>query len=762
MKKHICILIVFAMLLGLSSCGMGNANRNKVRTVSKDDVWWNDTETVITPDEIKQELNGSFYQLLGNFLAADEDSVILIFMLWNEESSDALLRHYSYDGELLGQVRLSDYFGEGVDFYAPETIYKMNDKYYAVIQHYSKDADSIVNECFEIDFDRSTLNNPFALELPDDGSMFSQIITMTGVGDKLVYLMSTGDYYKHSYKICVVEGDKTRFYVPDFGKDVKTDFIGNFIKYGNGVSFTADTTDNGVAKSYFCTLDLDSFTMQKAEKNDRFFRGSYISDCGVFDCEEYKVISRIDPQTGESTKLADLADSYIQGQFDDMRVVWATDNMIVLYVDDQAPTGGMSTAHLIKLEKADTNPNSGKKILTLGHVEWINLFEYGAINAFNRNSDKYFIEVTDKYYDVARSVYDTPEYQSDPTLIYVSEVNAVDLLMADIRKAEGPDLVLYGSDCAQLNNPDYLIDLTKRINSEKSLTNGDYINAVTSPNGRDGRHYRLDYGCNYTALLIKNSFISDGTAGVTFEQYDKIISERNAGTSILYNDDLSLMKLFMENSDSVSFTKDEKLMLGNDNFRTASEYIASIPDVMTYDDVYWTPMKNMQILEGITFNSFVYLYGKSYKNYSIIGIPSANGQAEVIRGRGVGITNCCALQDAAWEFAMSLMGPDYQNQVNVYYDPVLKSAQKVSFDRYIDYKNAGLNPYNAADTPGSKGIIDYYIGQVSDAVTVPDMDSGIIVIMNEEMPAYYSGQKSLDEVIEVINNRVNLMFAEQR
>ena len=41
------------------------------------------------------------------------------------------------------------------------------------------------------------------------------------------------------------------------------------------------------------------------------------------------------------------------------------------------------------------------------------------------------------------------------------------------------------------------------------------------------------------------------------------------------------------------------------------------------------------------------------------------------------------------------------------------------------------------------------------------MDSGIIVIMNEEMPAYYSGQKSLDEVIKVIENRVNLMLSEQ-
>ena len=36
----------------------------------------------------------------------------------------------------------------------------------------------------------------------------------------------------------------------------------------------------------------------------------------------------------------------------------------------------------------------------------------------------------------------------------------------------------------------------------------------------------------------------------------------------------------------------------------------------------------------------------------------------------------------------------------------------------------------------------------------------IIVIMNEEMPAYYSGQKSLDDVIAIIENRVNLMLSE--
>ena len=107
------------------------------------------------------------------------------------------------------------------------------------------------------------------------------------------------------------------------------------------------------------------------------------------------------------------------------------------------------------------------------------------------------------------------------------------------------------------------------------------------------------------------------------------------------------------------------------------------------------------------------------------------------------------------------MSPDYQNQVNVYYDPVLKSAQKASFEAYIDIRNSHLNPYDNTAIPVATGIVDYYIAQTSDAVTVPDMDSGIIVIMNEEMPAYYTGQKSLDEVTKIIENRVNLMLAER-
>ncbi len=99
--------------------------------------------------------------------------------------------------------------------------------------------------------------------------------------------------------------------------------------------------------------------------------------------------------TEEDKILVDLSDTYILGESSDMSVVWATDDTVVLFIDDQSPAGGMSTARLIKLEKADQNPNRGKKILSLAYIDWINELEYEAVNDFNRNSKKYFIEVTE-------------------------------------------------------------------------------------------------------------------------------------------------------------------------------------------------------------------------------------------------------------------------------------------------------------------------------------------------------------------------------
>lgn len=64
-------------------------------------------------------------------------------------------------------------------------------------------------------------------------------------------------------------------------------------------------------------------------------------------------------------------------------------------------------------------------------------------------------------------------------------------------------------------------------------------------------------------------------------------------------------------------------------------------------------------------------------------------------------------------------------------------------------------------TPINQDIIGNYCTFIEDASFYYSTDYTITMIISEEMPAYFEGQKSLDEVISVINSRVGTMVAER-
>ena len=217
----------------------------------------------------------------------------------------------------------------------------------------------------------------------------------------------------------------------------------------------------------------------------------------------------------------------------------------------------------------------------------------------------------------------------------------------------------------------------------------------------------------------------------------------------------------MKRSDCITYSDDGRFSIDNDNFRKIADYIKSVPDEMEYDNILGGPGKNTEILQNLFGEWFMRDYGRNYKNYKIIGIPSPDGHAETINGRGIGITSCCSLQDGAWEFVLKMMSPEIQI-LDTIGNPVLKSTCKAALENYIIDNNKRMSGRN--DPTGfvmSKDMVGWYMDQVSDAITVPDTDSAVIVIMNEEMPAYFEGQKSLDDVIGIIENRVNLMLKER-
>ena len=746
--KAVSAVAVFSMLLSVSSCGKIKGNLSEVRTVSADSEWWNDKTAVISRDEIAKATGTDPQHMYSRNFAADEDSVVVSFIIYDKKDrSTVLLMHCSYDGDILGQVNIRDCFG-GTDYGNPYPVYKHNDKYYAFIEQFVEERDSYIRFRYEIDFEGGTLRDRTEVKIPGNGN----IVDVVDVDGKLVYLVKS----QSKYKLYVDDGKNPGIYDINLGKDKYIDSIDRINRYGNGISFTACVEEHGTSKDVFCTLDLDSFTVNPVDlKTESDWMINIVPDGAYVVLYEDYVISKIDPVSSDVNKQVDLSATYLLENYCDKELLYATDDMVVFF---DSNTNADDAANLIKLTRASSNPNAGKKILSAAYMDEIGPEEFSAVNEFNRKSDKYFIELNNKYYGIEKGYYDKDGWEYAEVIS--SETNAVDILKADIREGKGPDVLLYGTDAAQLNSTEYLIDLTGRINSEKSLKNGDYMDFVTMPNGRDGKHYRLDYGFRSAVCLVNNSLIDDKTKGLTFDQYDRIIEEKNEGRSILEEGDILLMDTLVKNADCFTYGKDGKFKLENEVFRGMSDYIASIPDDVEYDQDYESYSRKLQFLQDFTFETYVYTFEHTnlFKQFSIVGLPSADGHPEVVRGRGIGITSCCPLQDAAWEFAMTLMSPDIQGCKQRSHDPVLKSAQKTAFKEYINNKNNFRDPLYA---PIPDGVVDYYIEQISDAVVVPDIDSEVLVIMNEEMPAYFEGQKSLDEVCAIIENRVNLMLSER-
>ena len=57
--------------------------------------------------------------------------------------------------------------------------------------------------------------------------------------------------------------------------------------------------------------------------------------------------------------------------------------------------------------------------------------------------------------------------------------------------------------------------------------------------------------------------------------------------------------------------------------------------------------------------------------------------------------------------------------------------------------------------------IDEYESMIGSCSYIDSVDPAIAVIIREEMPAYFSGQKTLDEVLILINDRTQTFLNER-
>ncbi len=127
---------------------------------------------------------------------------------------------------------------------------------------------------------------------------------------------------------------------------------------------------------------------------------------------------------------------------------------------------------------------------------------------------------------------------------------------------------------------------------------------------------------------------------------------------------------------------------------------------------------------------------------TFVGIPDANGGQLLLTPR-IGITHSCKYPDAVWEF---VEGYATMRNTSVYL-PIFQS--------YLDSQQKTLNEVYSSD------IVDQAISLINEATTVTEDYSPIPNIVADEAQAYFSGDKSAEDVAKVIQNRVSIYLSEQ-
>ena len=317
----------------------------------------------------------------------------------------------------------------------------------------------------------------------------------------------------------------------------------------------------------------------------------------------------------------------------------------------------------------------------------------------------------------------------DPVIITLTKAD-------NIRSGEGPDMVILDSDFAFMNDEQYL-------------------------RKADDGSYRYTYCQNYNGLIVKTSLLSNpDEPGITYEEYIELIRENNNGISTLGTKLEAFNTLFKFNASSF-FDDRGHIDLSGEDFRAMAEFVAGLSETESGNNNYAAPQIDNVFYYG--FTGFLVNFGKYSSGYSVIGYPSRDGSLpETVNSEGIGITSCCSSEEGCHEFIDLLMSPQIQSTVSRFMDPVSEDGLRLKSDIIV----AENNRHNRGSAlVGPEGwptdAVDHYIEQVADAVKVPDVDTSVLVILDEEIQPYLEGQKSLDEVIDIAENRINLMIDER-
>lgn len=407
-----------------------------------------------------------------------------------------------------------------------------------------------------------------------------------------------------------------------------------------------------------------------------------------------------------------------------------------------------------------------------------------AIINFNRDSDKYRIDVVDY------SQYDTSEdYNAGRTK-----------LLTEIMAGNVPDILCVSSDLPyrRLAAKGLLADLTPYIEADRELKLDDFFPNVISALTVDGKLCAACSSFGVQTVAGAASVVGD-TPGWTYDDYFAALEKMPEGCEGFdFGVDKSNMlmvctALDMENL--VDWSTGE-CRFDSEDFIKMLGYCASFPD--TPDDNYQYSAEDSSTARIAAGKQMLYMASFTGTDYitddydemfggdaTFIGFPTTDGSVGCVMAmnESYAISSACKNKDAAWEFVRGFLTEEYQQDMYALptnmnaFETQLAKAMEVEYEQ--DANGNYILDENGEKIPLSRGMM--YDGmtykeiyattpeqaqQLRDAIAAAtkliDLDQSIIDIVTEQAAPFFAGQKTAEETAKLIQSKANIYVNEQR
>ena len=441
-----------------------------------------------------------------------------------------------------------------------------------------------------------------------------------------------------------------------------------------------------------------------------------------------------------------------------------------------------SSFEIIVFTRAEKNPHAGKRILELyAPGDHMDQAMCAALTKFNETNGKYFIEVTDRYNSGTGNLNNVNS--EDELTRLDNETRAVisNKLSMDILSGNGPDMFLDISRIDQLKNSKHLIDLSPYLGD---LAPDKYFTNILENAKADGKLYNLPLSFGISGIFTDSA--SAGASGVGFTT-DEYVDFRNGplnGKDVIQRGQpYYFVSLF--NAMKNEFIQNGKADFSGPGFAAIAEFVkANVPEqalswneggassLSSYGPGMFEFTEPAIYTTSYNFADYLITLQQLDSGSSILGLPSSDGRgpAAVINS-SIAISKGAYDIDACVDFVKLLMSDEIQEEYATTGSFVLsrkyfRSIGEAAVEFYNQTTVSALFGGYFTETPPNRVTytaehIDTLENVILNCSSTMTEDADINTLLIEEMPAYFLGQKSLDEVVKILENRVQNLLDER-